>query len=53
MVVKMCIVMALSEDWEEEVRGKTKKRKKLCIGRRKIVKYDGLVGMQMIVFLDS
>lgn len=29
MVVKMCIVMALSEDWEEEVRGKTKKIKKI------------------------
>ena len=26
-MVKMCIVMALSEDWEEEVRGKTKKEK--------------------------
>lgn len=52
-MVKMCIVMALSEDWEEEVRGKTKKEKKLCMGKRKIVKYSDLVGMQMIVFLDS
>ena len=36
-MVKMCIVMALSEDWEEEVRGRTKKDRNCVWGRGRLL----------------